>query len=220
MAHHNILNQEKFDIVTHSSAYWIGFLYADGCIFNNQIKITLQERDIEHLEKFNTFLEGNLNIRYVKSTKAYTVGFSSKYMVERLKSFGIYQNKTFSCVPPTLLEFNIDFWRGVIDGDGHLGISNGCGKDKRIRPRLELCGNYATVVGFKVFIDTQIENFINVISRHSSIYKIQSSGNKAFKIARLLYDNAEVFLDRKYNVYNEMLSKFNLKYERKEIKTV
>ena len=39
-------------IDSEEKAYWLGFLAADGCISGNYIVITLQGKDIEHLEKF------------------------------------------------------------------------------------------------------------------------------------------------------------------------
>ena len=50
-------------IETEKQAYWLGFLYADGCVsyqnWNNQIELSLQERDLHHLEKFRSFIEND-----------------------------------------------------------------------------------------------------------------------------------------------------------------
>lgn len=205
-------DETKFDTITPSSAYWIGFLYADGCIYHNTIVLTLHEKDIEHLNKFNRFLEGNINIRYVKTMKAYTFAFNSLYMINKLKSYNITSNKTFTCIPSDTLKNNKDFWRGVIDGDGHISISSGIGIDKRIRPRIELCGNLQTIECYRNFVHTNICKFENKIGVHSSIFRIQTSGEKAFNISQYVYKNSEIFLDRKKDISDKINEIFANKF--------
>jgi DNA-binding transcriptional regulator WhiA len=55
------VNEAVFDTITEESAYWLGFLMADGSINtgktgNPRIALTLAERDREHLVKFRKFL--------------------------------------------------------------------------------------------------------------------------------------------------------------------
>ena len=58
-------NENYFKIIdSEEKAYWLGFLYADGCItrfYRNEklksmsLELTLQSNDIEHLKKFLKF---------------------------------------------------------------------------------------------------------------------------------------------------------------------
>ena len=52
------LNENFFDELNEKSAYWLGFLYADGYVssYENSIGISLKSEDINHLEKFKNFL--------------------------------------------------------------------------------------------------------------------------------------------------------------------
>src|SRR5579864_3198646 len=55
------VNQAAFDTITEESAYWIGFLMADGCIPFQQGKswgfiVSLSLCDRGHLEKLKSFL--------------------------------------------------------------------------------------------------------------------------------------------------------------------
>ena len=55
------LNEAVFDSITADSAYWIGFLMADGCVYVHQqhfpaIQLELARRDHAHVEKFRDFL--------------------------------------------------------------------------------------------------------------------------------------------------------------------
>lgn len=50
MSNKNVLNQFK-KIDTEEKAYWLGFLYADGCVGSKEAKIELglAEKDFNHL---------------------------------------------------------------------------------------------------------------------------------------------------------------------------
>ena len=57
--HFKKFNEHIFDIIdTEEKAYWLGFIYADGCISlkTNAFEISLKYDDINHLNKFNTFM--------------------------------------------------------------------------------------------------------------------------------------------------------------------
>jgi DNA-binding transcriptional regulator WhiA len=99
------VNESVFDAITEESAYWIGFLMADGSIFkektgNPRIALTLAESDHEHLVKFSKFLNCSYKI-LIKKTKAkgkiinqYTLRFSSKHIAEVITKFGVIARKT------------------------------------------------------------------------------------------------------------------------------
>ena len=57
-----IFDETVFDEITEESAYWMGFLMADGNIYlpkgkrNPRITLVLSEKDKEHIVKFKFFL--------------------------------------------------------------------------------------------------------------------------------------------------------------------
>ena len=60
--------QDIFEIIdTAEKAYWLGFLAADGCNYqrehNASIVINIQEKDIDHLNKFKQFCNTNAEIK-------------------------------------------------------------------------------------------------------------------------------------------------------------
>lgn len=70
--------QDIFKIIdTPEKAYWLGFLAADGCNYqrehNASIIININEKDINHLEKFKKFCKTDA---VIKSYIAYE-GFSN-----------------------------------------------------------------------------------------------------------------------------------------------
>ena len=68
-------NSFAFNIIDENSAYWIGFLCADGTVLkNNEIRISLNAKDIKHIEKFKNFLDSSNTIStgtYGKEERAY-----------------------------------------------------------------------------------------------------------------------------------------------------
>ena len=60
------LNENAFDSMDNEEQfYWLGFMYADGCISKtgNRIEVHLSLSDISHLEKFRKFLNHTTTIR-------------------------------------------------------------------------------------------------------------------------------------------------------------
>ena len=75
-SHHTSINEHIFDTIdTEEKAYWLGFMYADGCIYSkeNRIELSLQDLDVNHLYKFAKFLDSKKE-DFVKSYKNYKHG--------------------------------------------------------------------------------------------------------------------------------------------------
>jgi hypothetical protein len=112
------------NIDTEEKAYWLGFLYADGCVHSqeNKIELGLAEKDYEHLNKFRNFLQIKNKIAYRDSTKSYRLSFRSKKSKQDLIALGYIPCKSLLLhfpnsqqVPDYLIKH---FIRGYFDGDG------------------------------------------------------------------------------------------------------
>ncbi len=129
------------------SAYWGGFIYADGGISKHgELRIELSERDAQHLKNF-VIRDFGLNDRDIKSSRRVRSGVELGYchftirhlnFLRDLKKFAGIPNKTKYFTEPQILdEFLGDFIRGVFDGDGSItvvqrrkpGISFACHKE-------------------------------------------------------------------------------------------
>jgi hypothetical protein len=206
------INDDALDELTPEALYWIGFLYADGHIEKDRprVTVTLQKQDESHLLKFSEFF--GCSIRTVKGSGKYKnetylrCAFSSKKVYEKLKFLGFTNNKSLLLKPHYLLLGSKDFWRGVIDGDGSLYYSN----DKRANGKysifkMDLYGTEDTLNSFLIFLEANgIKN--NVVPRkrkNANVYQISIS-DITYKAVNLLYKDATVYLERKYNTYLEM----------------
>ena len=211
----NYHNELKFDntvfdcIDSEEKAYWLGFLYADGyvCATNNGVELSLKGDDKYHLEKFRQFLKCKLQVKMGKvncNRKFFSrcrLYLRDKHFHNRLVELGCIPNKSLVLKFPNHDIFSCNallkhFIRGYVDGDGCLTYTS--------TGRLSI-----QIIGTSEFLDGIIGIFPNIFtkrrknSRHpsSNTYTIDCSCAKADKLADILYKNATVFLDRKYERY-------------------
>lgn len=198
------VNHSYFDVIDcEEKAYWLGFLLADGCVRTNStmLSVNLSSIDIEHLNKLSKCLESNYPIYHQVNEGTYGMScltITSKQMTDSLREKGIIANakKVFD-VEPHLLKH---FWRGCVDGDGCIGLDYnkyGC-------PQITvgLIGMPETIMKYRYFCikltntnaKTNIKGPVNYFNIH---------GNKALAVCDALYQNANIFLDRKMKKYQE-----------------
>jgi hypothetical protein len=202
----------KKDIFSHidteEKAYWLGFLYADGYLnkLNGQIELALQKDDEDHLYKFIKFLQLKktpkdrlikLNDREYKSVR---VSFANEQIYNDLIKLGCVPAKSLilnfpsdDIVPPHL---KCHFMRGYIDGDGWL-----------VQTTNYYCLGFA---GTKDFVNECCNYFnlkTNKLGTTGQAFTWRCSDKKLVKqYLSIFYNNANIFLDRKYKKYLEMIA--------------
>jgi CENP-B N-terminal DNA-binding domain len=191
--HGNTLREDAFDDLTCDAAYWAGFLFADGTVCprssrSHVVRVALAARDRGHLVKLREFLGSTHEIgeQANGSNPSCQFRMTSNRLALRLLSLGRYDG-----TPAPELTQSRHFWRGLVDGDGSIGI---------------LADGYATfgLVGPRRYLDP----FLGFLAQHalagrmkvhpdSSIYRVSTIGPLAAKIIQLLYEGQEPALDRK-----------------------
>ena len=215
------LDDNAFDVLTPDACYWAGFIFADGCLFHREgspsLTVRLAEKDEEHLHKLASFLKSSHKIlkvciqsnstSFVGTGISYQLSVRSAKIVNRLEALGC---DGLLSVPFYQLQESRDFWRGVIDGDGCLGVYeqpsyfnkhpkiNAWSKPRSIA-RIELVGGEPLLHCFVRFIQTICPCAENTVKKHKSIFRVGIGGNTAIKIANALYEDSSVSLDRKCN---------------------
>lgn len=128
------LNKHVFDrIDNEQSAYWLGFLMADGCVRSYKRKngklrsvttIMLHRQDINHLHKFNHFISGKYPIKDYKTTSGPSIEVANKQICDALIEKGCTPAKSHTLDFPTYLPDHLisAFLRGYFDGDGSINI--------------------------------------------------------------------------------------------------
>lgn len=205
------IKKDYFLNQTPNMAYILGLLASDGCVHGskNLIYIELQRNDKELLEKVNKELENTRPIKDYESTKGYLnskLWFYSKEAKDQLKEYHIIPNKTYSNdfkFPETLKEeFYIDYIRGLFDGDGSI-------KDTNCTPTWQIDSSSKDIIEniqqilLKYNIETKIQE---KQSKNIPLYRIYCYGQKKCrKIYELLYNNAEIFMARKKEKFENLL---------------
>lgn len=195
-----------YNIDTPEKAYWLGFLYADGCVhtLNNEISVNIT--DLEHVEKFKAAI-GAINhkvtetkdARFQNAKTLYQFSIKDKQLHSDLIKWGCVPEKTLKLanIPNIPRNYISHFIRGYFDGDGSLHYLKGT-------------DNYriSFTSGSKDFLqDIQKELGTDLALGHEenkNTYQLQISGrHNVERILNYLYkDSTEAIrLDRKYNTY-------------------
>ena len=214
-------NEHIFDSInTEEKAYWLGFIFADGYISNlekqkNQKKLkygfelSLGIQDINHLHKFNKFMEYEGDNVKIGKTKLETKehqrcrwSIGSKHLWNTLNNFGCTPNKSLTLKFPDLSIFKnkyliLSFIRGYFDGDGCVSIYNRNGKS-RLSTSLLGTSEMLTFIQNLFFK----ENKLTRNNKNNDVtYVYALSGQKAYTFLSIIYNNATIYLDRKYQKF-------------------
>lgn len=200
-------NEKYFDVIDcEEKAYQLGFLYADGAISstNNTIEISLQSKDYNHLVKLKCSLGFEEDKHIFKDDIRCRLSFGNKHLKESLIKLGCTEKKSLTLNFPTEEQvpnkYLYDFIRGYVDGDGSVMIGkNHLGK--YVKPRLSILGTYN-------FLTTLLEKtqWRQVKIQHpSNAYCIEWGGEYVMDYLNLLYSNANIYLDRKYEKYLKLV---------------
>jgi hypothetical protein len=184
------VNHAAFDTITPESAYWIGFLMADGCVHSNMIVLALAAKDADHVCRFAAFLGLRRPPNHYADKSVVTV--NSSRLIDRLASFGVVPRKSKTAEALALTD-NRDFWRGVVDGDGSVFFV------KRLPgyPFISLCGSRRLMDQFSHYVGTVLGRNEPPVRPHKQIWSVGVGGAPATTIIRTLYEGCSVALPRK-----------------------
>jgi hypothetical protein len=183
------------------------------------VQLELQSEDRAHLEKFKTFLSSSAPITLKtsvlsgKRVQQPRITISSKRMVQRLINLGVVPNKSASLSPCTEVPSELlrHYWRGLIDGDGGLRECPPNMERGKLSPYwvIALTGTEAICSGFLDYLracgietDTEVKPDGIGIARRAEVGGVRL----AQEVARLLYGDATVYLERKHDSALKLLA--------------
>lgn len=214
-------DESFFEVIdTEEKAYWLGFLYADGYIVQtkekSKIRLGIQSRDEEHLQKFLESLKSNYKIchsRKIMDGKEYYLSFVdivSVKMVKDIIALGCTPCKTFTQIFPSddivPKKFQLAFIRGFFDGDGCITKT----KDKYKKIDGTQRDNYRLFFMGTENMISHIKQILNLSSnriyKEGKVYKVYVYGNKkTYQIlSEYIYKDATIYLERKYKKFLEL----------------
>jgi hypothetical protein len=206
------LYEDMFDSIdTEEKAYWLGFIYADGCVNKQgtELSIELGGIDTPHLEKFRDFISPGKPIYTPlrtrswngteKTTRKAIINLWGRKLSLSLRNVGISKErqepeKLFIAIPDSLFHHCL---RGYFDGDGSAGTHT---------RRIALVGEHRLLK----WIETKLDEFVHIGTGRSIYYpknKKRTVGSLHFNgsniarvVGKFMYRDATIFMERKKEI--------------------
>jgi intein-encoded DNA endonuclease-like protein len=205
------INRQIFEkIDTQEKAYWLGILAADGSNDGKEFRLSLEEKDQDHIVKFSVFLCTNRPIKESIKKDEYGTRKQSILSVGSIKIArdlmhnGIIPRKTHllkfpqrSIVPTELQPHYI---RGYFDGDGNI-YSN-----KRTY-QWQLVGNEPFLIKLQLIMMEELnlnktKMQIPHPKRKNNIRRLRWGGRlQMIKIYNYIYKNSKIHMERKKSYF-------------------
>ena len=202
-------NSDIFErIDSKEKAYWLGFLYADGGIVKNVLRVNLSEKDEAHLYKLKQFLECSRHeIKHNDKTvgeKTFPIVYLSlgdKKLISDLERLGCVPRKSLILKFPTSSqvprEFLSHFIRGYFDGDGSVSVYK-----KKNRIQISFTGTF----NFLESLKTELKNPMLKIENKEKFGVLHFDGKEqVYSIYKYLYQNSysDIELERKKKIFQD-----------------
>lgn len=210
----NNFNQNYFSNIDHQNkAYWLGFIYADGCVLNtgsgntktNRLTLNISYKDIELLYAFCKDINySNSKINIYKPNNTFSDNLMCKLscnsikLCQDLNRLGVFQNKTgnLTSLPPISQDMMSHFLRGFFDGDGWSG-----------KKTVAFVGDYIFLDNINHFLHTHISTSLRTLKNETRrtfpIYYLKyHSKSDIKKIYNFFYNDAALFLKRKKETFD------------------
>lgn len=204
-------------IDTEEKAYWLGFLYADGYVAVRAPWVVICHiTDKEHVEKLAATLNFNGPLKH-KLQKT-SNGFCKSYRLELCRKrfcqdlLCISKDRKHQGFPEVPEQLWPAFLRGLFDGDGCISISN-C-QDRRVaytRFHQNVTWNIIVPVALGQELKERLSAYgitstVTPSRSPSMVYVRSGSRRNALLLAKLMYTDATVYLERKRNKFDEIQS--------------
>lgn len=190
--------------LTNESAYWLGFIQADGCLTDGpkypRLVIKVALRDASHLDQFLQDIKCNRLAH--RTPKGAECRLSSAQLVSDLMDLGVRprkgQRETFAEITGELFRH---YLRGVFDGDGWVS------SPLRKQPAVVITGSH----GFVIWALEQVRAQVGISGGsvlkdgHASSWNLCITGRYQVEaVYRWLYDGATRWLPRKRERFQRM----------------
>lgn len=229
-------NKDYFKVIdTEEKAYWLGFLYADGCVnrlYHNDklvsmnLEVGLCQEDVGHLYKLSQCLESNVPIKKRTSKCGSKIYESSRLIICSTKmcydlwNKGCTPQKTYTIKFPdnqiVPYEFTRDFIRGYFDGDGCICITqNNNHIEVVISGMFDMLKSISNFLISEKIIRVVPKIYNDTRSKASNMYIYGKDNIKEF--LDYIYKDSCVYLDRKYDKYITFYKNYNVIAEKRGI---
>lgn len=172
------------------------------------MRISIHEKDYNHLEKFRDFMKSNVNIVKFTNDSGFSkdaptpmcaISFNSEEMAQDLINLGIVPKKSLILEPPKIEpQYYLPYILGYFDGDGTIYKTN---HDTEFT--VGFIGSLPTISWINEI--TGLNATLEQRRKNSDTYYIRCGGiNKPYNLLKPLYESTNVHLDRKYKLFKEL----------------
>lgn len=208
------LNEQCFNELTDSAAYWVGFIMADGNVSaKGKVGIKLSEIDEMHLHSYRTFVGAKNHriyhhvedIRLPQGThgtfSSRSIQFHSRTIADALATYGVVPNKSKIAQFTDLAAHNKFCWLGLVDGDGSLGWARKC-------PRFFLSGSENILRQFNEFVVERALGLrgVKVLLYPNKVPQLHLYGDRCKAVVRYLWEGHSLGIERKRRIAMEILN--------------
>lgn len=221
------LNEDYFkNIDTQNKAYFLGLIIADGNVHkftkgktsrNSVISISLQDGDSYILQKFREETSSTRKVSNDGRGCSQMMVHSNK-MANDLQKYGIVPNKSFKTYLPNI-EYPLmrHVIRGIFDGDGsvqaHYINHKNKSKKSTYKHTVGFCGTCMLMNQIRDYLCLSLGiKYINVYSYKTRELSMVTWGkvSNIYMIYRFLYDDAELFLKRKKEKFEDIFKHYDI----------
>lgn len=229
------IKHDFFNLIDNEEkAYILGFYIADGNVYKGdshqgyKFSIGISALDLELLEKIKNILSPENNICFsderinnygIKTNSMCKLTIFSKEIVETLDKYGLGENKTYlvksikDIVPEELM---FHFIRGYFDGDGNISYSKVSKKHTTKSDELKVYNyinynfniislDHNIILEMKTFLQKHSLTVSEYVDKKQCLTISIHKKSEIELIFNLLYKNATIFMNRKYNKFKEIL---------------
>lgn len=214
-----VKNKDYFDIIdSHTKAYILGFICADGALVSNNngtitLTITIKYDDKDILNVIKSELESNHKLLDIKRKSSYNsdkyihhirLALSDKKVVSDLMKHGITQRKSLTMeniIENIPYEFRDSFIVGYFDGDGSVTIVHKNIKRNKVYYRDT---NIVSIRGTFSFLSGICEHLNiskSLVKQYDSIPSLTFTSKKDIGRFIQCYSNLKFYFKRKYDKF-------------------
>lgn len=200
------------DLTKDYDSYLFGLILTDGNLYFNtrnrgkvQIELSYDDKDIIEKIQKHFYYKSYINTRnrdtnFIKNYKSIIWSCHQQEFREELLKLGIPKNNKSELANVPLVKYNKNaFWRGVIDGDGSIGIT------KNNEPFISLViVSEQLAQKYLMFLKDEF-NIVKIVNRNKrdNVYNITVKNEDAINLGNYIYKNSTIYMDRKYKKYSE-----------------
>jgi hypothetical protein len=197
-------------VLSPIESYLLGLLQTDGHFTGRCFRIEVSAKDEDIIHKVNEYFENKCHVyKRIRTTNfkgdysSISLTINDKAFVAKMAPFIPAGKKSSLVAAPKGIQYSEkDYWRGVMDGDGSLGIK----KDGSTFISI-VTASEQLYLDYKDFLSTTIGVDINCNrNKRDNIYNLTLINYSAFMLTKLLYNDCHISINRKQHLASAVIN--------------